>query len=109
MMASWRQLWRNWGWRKTAPLAMALIFALILVYYGGWAPARGQESPVATPAPAAPEPTVAPSAIISTQLPSMSGVIHDASGKPLAGLIVTAYQRDRNIWIDRRETTTNGA
>src|SRR5262245_25291755 len=101
-MTSWRQWRYDSRWRKTGPLALALLMALIFLYYGASTPVRGQESPLATPAPAAPQPS-APSPVVPVQLPSISGVIHDENNAPLAGVIVTAYQNQRNTWVQKRQ------
>lgn len=106
---SWRYLWTNSSlsrhWRKTGTLALALVGALLLVYTGTWTPAHGQESPLATPVPAV---TAAP-VFAPVMLPSISGAITNASGEPLAGLVITAYRRQQTNWHPARQTTTNAA
>ncbi|MCC6455825.1 MAG: carboxypeptidase regulatory-like domain-containing protein [Caldilineaceae bacterium] len=104
MVASWQKRLKyyrskNYAWGKTGALVMALVAALLLAYGGTWMPAHGQESPLATPPPA----------FAPVELPSISGLLSNDEGEPLAGLVVTAYRRQQQNWATARQTTTNAA
>jgi 5-hydroxyisourate hydrolase-like protein (transthyretin family) len=110
MVAAWRQWLNGRSVHKAGSLALALVVALLFTYASTWSIAQGQESPLATPPPEAPPVEVTPPpTFIPLTLPSISGVVSNSSGEPLAGMVVTAYRRQQNNWLNARQTTTNAA
>jgi hypothetical protein len=135
MAFSWIEQWKRPKWIKAGGLLLALMSALLLTYGGEWQVASGQESPIETPETAAPEPVTpdpgvpepvapalapesplavpptetapaAPALLEPVILPSLSGVIRNVDGAPVGGMVVTAYRRQQDAWIQARQTTT---
>jgi 5-hydroxyisourate hydrolase-like protein (transthyretin family) len=124
MVAVWRQVQKQWqkriGARKRGVLAVAFAIALCIAYGGTWQAAYGQESPLATPPPAEAPPAevppvetpateLPPATFTPVMLPSISGVVSNSDGEPVAGVVVTAYRRQQANWATARQTTTNVA
>src|SRR5688572_7578472 len=98
MAASWQEQSKNRKWIKLAALAIAFVGVLLLANEKMWRPAWGQESPLPTPP-----------ALVPVVLPSISGVVNNTDGEPLAGLVVTLYRRQQSNWLVARQTTTDAA
>lgn len=102
--------WNSYRAGRVGLLALALVGALLLAYAGKWTSVQGQESPLETPSPLATPALEVPAATFEpVVLPSISGVVSNNEGEPLAGLIVTAYRRQQRQWATARQTTTGNS
>ncbi len=108
--------------RTLGGVAVALILVLTLLILLPWATARGQTAPESPlpipesplPTPAAAEAPAAPPAqeivpLTPVVLPSLSGVVSDTAGMPLAGIKLTLYRLQLDQWELVRESTANAA
>jgi 5-hydroxyisourate hydrolase-like protein (transthyretin family) len=93
-------------------VALALSLALTLLILLPWATAQGQqpsESPLPTPPPAE-APALAPAQpLVPVVLPSLTGVVRDPAGLPLAGIQLSLYRLQLDQWEVVRASTTNAA